>query len=131
MPPFSDLFYVGVGGFLGANARYILSVWVGIHLETALNYEFPYGTLFVNWSGSFLLAIFGVWFTKQTTLSANVRLLIGTGFFGAYTTYSTYVNESIDLIRAGNWQQGVSDILLTNTLCLLGVLAGIWVAHRF
>ena len=130
MPPINDLLYVGIGGFLGANARYIISAWVSVRLETTLNYEFPYGTLFVNLSGSFLLAIFGVWFVRQSALSENTRLLIGSGFFGAYTTYSTYANESINLIRIGNWQQGIGNILLTNVLCLLGVLAGIWVANR-
>lgn len=129
-PEFINLLYVGVGGFLGANARYVLSAWVAVAFERLLGYEFPYGTLFVNVTGSFMLAIFGVWVARQANWPENIRLLVATGFFGAFTTFSTYANESITLIRGGDWPLGWGNIVLTNGLCLVAVIAGLWLANR-
>ena len=122
--------FIGTGGFLGANARYILSVWIGAQVETITNHKFPFGTAFVNVIGSFLLAVFTVWVGRQINWSENARLLVATGFFGAFTTFSTYANESIGLIRSGNWSTGIGNILLTNALCLVGVILGLWIANR-
>lgn len=132
-----DLLFVGIGGFVGANARYLMTLWVN-ELVTARTGQvlyiqgipLPYGTLAVNVLGSFGLAIFGVWFGSRTGLSPNVRLLIGTGFFGAFTTFSTFANESINLAQNGNWMPFVVNVLVTNGLCLLGVILGLVVASR-
>jgi fluoride exporter len=130
MQIFEQMLFVGTGGFLGANARYILSEWIAVRIENLTGYPFPYGTVFVNVIGSFLLAFFGVWVGKQINLPDNARLLVATGFFGAFTTFSTYANESINLIRDGNWFTGIGNIMLMNVLCLIGVMAGLWIASR-
>jgi len=130
MANLTDLIYVGTGGFIGANARFVLSAWVAIRLNRLLNVEFPYGTLFVNVVGSFGLAVLSVWLANRSSASDNVKLLIGTGFFGAFTTFSTYTNESVTLFKAGQWVEGVSNILLNNGLCVVGVLLGLWIANR-
>jgi CrcB protein len=131
IPAIQNLFYVGVGGFLGANARYILSAWAATRIELWLGWSnLPYGTMFVNVTGSFLLAIFGVWFVERAHWSESLRLLIATGFFGAYTTFSTYSNESVTLWRGGQTMTAIGYIALTNVLCLIGVVAGLWVANR-
>lgn len=123
-------FYVGIGGFLGANARYILSGWITRLVVEHLRLTLPLGTLFVNVSGSFLLALFAVWAGSHLSLPHSLRLLIATGFFGAYTTFSTYANESIELIRGGNWLLGIGNIVLSNGLCLIGVVLGILLGQR-
>lgn len=115
---------------MGANARFILSTWVTAGLNTLLRVDFPYGTLFVNAVGSFLLAVFTVWFTNLINPDDNIRLLVGTGFFGAFTTFSTFSHESISFFQSGNTITGIGYILLTNLICLSGVLMGIWVASR-
>jgi CrcB protein len=128
--------YVGVGGFLGANARYILSLIITERLATATDRPIPFGTAFVNITGSFLLAILLFWLAKQTGANDRMRLMIGTGFFGAYTTFSTFANESINLLftdgfRLGNnLALGLGYLLLTNIVCLLAVIAGLWLANR-
>lgn len=128
--PWEQMMFIGTGGFLGANARYILSAWIAMQVETVTSHKFPLGTAVVNITGSFLLAVFTVWVGKQVNWSENARLLVATGFFGAFTTFSTYANESIILIRDGNWYSGIGNILLTNGLCLLGVILGLWIANR-
>jgi len=121
--------FIGIGGFLGANARYIVSNWLTTSISSWLGLHAPYGTAFVNITGSLLLAMFVVWSGERLDLSSEMRLLIGTGFFGAYTTFSTYANESIDLWRS-DWRIAVGYILLTNMLCLLGVLLGLYLGNR-
>ena len=128
--PLQQMLYVGIGGFVGANARYILTVWVAVRLDAALGMKFPYGTLFVNVTGSLLLAVFSMWFINRIDPPENLRLLTSTGFFGAYTTFSTYANESVALIRIGDWQAGFANIILNNLLCLAGVVLGLWIANR-
>ena len=124
-----DLLWVGIGGFLGANARYLMTLWVNAQFVPRLG-AFPWGTLAVNVLGSFGLAVFGVWFGSRTGLSPNVKLLIGTGFFGAFTTFSTFANESLTLAQNGNWMPFILNVLVTNGLCLLGVVLGLMVASR-
>ena len=118
--------YIGVGGFLGANARY----FVGLGIGTLLGRHFPYGTLIVNVSGSFLLVVFLAWVARQVHFEEAVRLLVAVGFFGAYTTFSSFANESIALIQEGNWLAGALYIAGTNALCLLGVVPGLWIGSK-
>lgn len=124
----SQVLFVGLGGFLGANARYFISAWVVARVTTLFGLSIAFGTMLVNILGSFGLAVFSVWVSQRLNIPENVRLFIATGFFGAFTTFSTYANESIALFRFGAWFQGIAYIVLTNGLCLLGVILGLWVA---
>jgi fluoride exporter len=80
------LLYISLGGFLGSILRYIIS--------EKLNRNFPYGTLLVNITGSFLL---GYFFSKG--LSSSLYAFLGTGFCGAFTTFSTFKLEAFQLYR--------------------------------
>lgn len=125
-----SLIYVGIGGFFGANARYVLSLWVDDVL--ALRWApFPYGTLLVNVIGSFGLALFGLWFSARAGMSPQLRLLIGAGFFGAFTTFSTFANDSVSLARDSETALAILNLLLNNGCCLLGVALGLFLGHRF
>lgn len=124
-----SLIYVGAGGFFGANARYLLSRWTDTLLAGRWGL-FPYGTLVVNVLGSFGLALFGVWFSARAGLSPHLSLLIGTGFFGAFTTFSTFANESHALLIEGNVAALLLNFVLNNGLCLLGVACGLIVGNR-
>src|SRR5262249_29690273 len=87
------LLWIGIGGFIGANVRYLVSTWAADHLAKG----FPWGTLIINFTGSSLLGMFTGWAGNHITLDPRVRLLVAIGFFGAYTTFSTYANESVGL----------------------------------
>jgi len=89
--------WVGAGGFLGAITRYLLSLWVDARMET----PFPVATLLINVTGSFILGtLSGV--LEFSTLPAEIRLTLGVGFVGAYTTFSTFTYETLRLVEAGN-----------------------------
>ncbi|MBZ0292645.1 MAG: fluoride efflux transporter CrcB [Anaerolineae bacterium] len=124
------IIFVGIGGFLGANARYLLSSWMTYQLAENYEITFPYGTLAVNFIGSALLAFFIGWVSRHVELPVNIRLLVATGFFGAFTTFSTFANETVALAQQGNWLGAAGNLIGTNLICILGVLLGLAVVSR-
>ena len=125
-----SLLYVGVGGFFGANARYLLTLW----LDGAVKDHwpaFPYGTLLVNVLGSFGLALAGVWLAERTGFSPQFRLLVGVGFFGAFTTFSTFASQSVSLLENSNLAAFLLNILMNNGICILSVALGLALGQRW
>lgn len=112
--------WVSLGGVFGACARYALSRFSA----KILGAGFPWGTLFINISGSFLLGLFLVYSTERAFVDPRWRLLIAIGFCGAYTTFSSYAFESIVYFQQGNWLLFGSNVLANNLLCLAAVLGG-------
>jgi len=94
--------WISIGAVAGANARY----WVGLLFARILPWNFPYGTLFINLSGSFVLGLFFAIVNVRYPSSSIGRLLIATGFCGAYTTFSSFTYEALELIREGSWGLG-------------------------
>jgi len=86
---------VGIGGFLGANARYLLDQWV----TNRWPMFFPWGTFIINLSGSFILGFFMAFAEQRPWISRETRLLFAVGFVGAYTTFSTYTYQSLRLAQ--------------------------------
>lgn len=121
-----NLLLIGLGGFVGANARYLVSTWAAEQFGRL----FPWGTLIINMSGSLLLAVFIAWAANRTALDPRVRLFLAVGFFGAYTTFSTFANESMALLQAGDWLGAVTNVLGTNALCLIGAFIGLAIGAR-
>lgn len=91
--------FIGAGGFLGAIARYIVSVWIGQRWGRS----FPLGTFVVNVSGSFLIGLFMTLMADRFTENPQWRMFLVIGFLGAYTTFSTFEYETGALIRDGEW----------------------------
>jgi CrcB protein len=117
---------IGLGGFFGANLRYLVSMWAAERFGTT----FPWGTFIINFSGSFLLAVFIAWAGRHLSFDPRLRLFLAVGFFGAYTTFSTYANESIALLQAGDWIGGLGNVVGSNLVCLVGALTGLAVGGR-
>lgn len=121
--------YVGIGGFFGANARFLLSSWTDSLLAPRWG-MFPYGTLFVNALGSFGMALFAVWFSVRTGMSPQTRLLVGSGFFGAFTTFSAFANDSVTMLGNGSTGLSLLNVVLNNGLCLFAAAVGLFFGHR-
>jgi fluoride exporter len=119
------LLYIALGGSLGALARYGLSKWVHLNVSTI----FPWGTLAVNLTGSFMIGFFFELF-ETSVFPADLRSFVTVGFLGAYTTFSTYSLESVNLLREGQIKLFVANLLLSTVLGLLLVAAGLY-ASRF
>jgi CrcB protein len=117
--------WISIGAIVGASARYFVSRFVAKVASAA----FPYGTLLINVSGSFILGLFLVWSTERALPDPRWRLLIAIGFCGSYTTFSSYAFESFSLFEQGHYMLFASNVLMNNVLCLAGVLAGAMIAR--
>jgi CrcB protein len=115
---------IGLGGALGAIARYLVSTWAAGRFGTG----FPYGTFFINISGSFLIGFVLTVVVDQVSTSSAVRLLIATGFLGAYTTFSTFAFETVALFRQGDTRPALINALGSAALGVSGAMAGILLA---
>ncbi len=111
--------WISLGAIAGANARYFLSRWIA-----RLSPAFPYGTLIINITGSFILAFFLVWTSERVLADPRWRLAVAIGFCGAYTTFSSYAFESIYYFEQGHWMLFAANVLSNNILCLAAVIAG-------
>jgi CrcB protein len=107
------LLWVGLGGFLGANARYLLGGWIADRLGVG----FPYGTYAINVTGSFILGFFLAFAQDRAWVAPPARLLFAVGFVGAYTTFSTFEYESIRLLQDG-------ELLLCSVYMIGSVISG-------
>ena len=93
------LFLVGTGGFLGSISRYIVSKYMQSFFTSA----FPYGTFAVNITGCFLIGfIYGV-SEKSAILTSGWKMFLAVGFCGGFTTFSTFANENLALLRDGEF----------------------------
>ncbi len=113
---------VGLGGFIGANARFVVARFVGALFET----KFPLGTFIINVSGSFLLGVLGTLVAQKVMPnSESMRLALGVGFLGGYTTFSTFEFETHALFDDGSWVIATANIVASLFVGLLAVRAGI------
>lgn len=103
------LFNLIIGGAVGTVARYVLAGGVYRLMGTS----FPYGTLVVNISGCFVLGFLASLSDKKFILNPDARLLLMIGFCGAFTTFSTLIFESDNLIRNGQFMRGFTNISIS------------------
>lgn len=116
---------VALGAIFGANLRYILSRLTA----RLIGPVFPYGTLIINVSGSFIVGWFMIWTTERVLVDPRWRLLIVIGFCGGLTTFSSYAFETMAYFEQGQWTSMATNILANNLLSLLAVLAGMALAR--
>ena len=118
MNPFVDLLYIpfmvkivalAIGSLAGGFARYYLAGAVYRIFGTT----FPYGTLAVNLTGCFLIGLFSVLAEEKFLIGPNGRLLLMVGFCGAFTTFSTFIFETSNLMKDGETLQTLLNITLS------------------
>jgi fluoride exporter len=119
------LILVGLGGFAGAVTRYVVD---GAIAERSTG-AFPWGTLVVNLSGSFVLGLLFAITTERAILPAEIRGPVLIGFIGAYTTFSTYVLESWRLVESGAVGLALANLLGSLVLGMVAVVAGLAVGR--
>jgi CrcB protein len=88
-----------MGGFLGSVLRYLASGWLQHAVKSI---DFPYGTLAVNLAGCFVIGLLSQLAEARGVFTEETRLLIFVGVLGGFTTFSTFGNESFNLMRDGN-----------------------------
>jgi CrcB protein len=108
------------GGAIGALMRFYASTGVYAFLGRG----FPYGTLFVNISGSIVMGLLYVLFIDRLQVSPEVRAALLVGVLGAFTTFSTFSIETLNLLENGELSKATLNIVLSISLCLLGAWLG-------
>ena len=108
---------VSIGAALGGVIRY----WLSNFSYKVFPITFPYGTLIVNITGSFLLGIIMFYFDERELLNPSLRLFLTIGFCGGFTTFSTFSYETILLFRESQVLFGILNILANLLLCLAGI----------
>lgn len=116
-----NFFVVFIGAGLGGGARW----WISTLISKNLPAVFPFGTLAVNVLGSFLLGFLIFNFDETSNMPDSVKLMLGTGFCGGFTTFSTFSYETMSLMRSGEIMLASGNILLN----LLFTLAGVYLAY--
>ncbi len=119
-------FWIGLGGAAGTLARYGLSTWC----QQRFGAGFPYGTLAVNVIGSFLLGVIMQVAATTELLSPTLRLGLGAGVMGGFTTYSSFNYETLKLFEGRAWMTGVVNVVVTVVGCLLAGVLGMAFARR-
>jgi CrcB protein len=112
--------FVAIGGALGACLR----LFANVALTNVLGKSLPFATLSVNVLGSFGLGLALAWFSQQSDMSNDLKLMISVGFLGAFTTFSTFSIEVFWYLQEGDWLKAGLTILLNVCLCL----AAVWCA---
>ena len=115
---------IACGGAFGALSRYFI---IGIVTDW-LGKDFPFGTLFVNVVGSFLIGILYVVVVLKMHVSPELKSILVVGFLGAFTTFSTFSLEAFNFISQGLLLSAVTYILSSVILCILAVWAGVSLA---
>ena len=115
--------WIFVGGGLGSVARWGIS---GL-LANTIGQSFPWGTLFVNMSGSFVIGLFGTLTGPdgRWLAPAAFRQFFMLGVLGGYTTFSSFSLQTLTLAEDGEWGRAVANVVLSVVLCL----AGVWLGH--
>jgi CrcB protein len=111
---------VGIGGGLGS----ILRFWLGSYIGSRMGTRFPYGTLVVNITGSFLVGLVFAFLTARTQWSPNWRYLIPIGFIGGYTTFSGFELETLRTIQEGQMGLGLVYVAASVVVGLAAVWGG-------
>ena len=112
---------VAGGGALGAVSR--LGVYTLAH--GWLGKGFPYGTLAVNVAGSLAMGFLFVWLGERLSVALEWRLFLVVGFLGAFTTFSAFSIETINLIADGMQARALANVVLNVSVCLLAAWAGV------
>lgn len=116
---------ISLGAIIGANLRYFVAQYVAKMIPSS----FPFGTLIINISASFILAFFLIWTTERVLADPRWRLFIAVGFCATYSTYSSYAFETFALFEKGQWAVAAMNILVSNIVCLISVLLGAMLAR--
>ena len=119
--------WVTIGSALGGLLRYAITRWT-----LTLSTTFPFGTIFINILGSFVIGYFGTLTLQSGKFAAsdNVRLFVMVGICGGFTTFSSFSLQTFDLMRTGAWGRALANVVFSVVLCVAAVAVGHFLAQQ-
>jgi CrcB protein len=117
---------IAIGGAVGALLRF----WVSSGIHTVVNRDFPYGTLVVNVVGSLLMGLLYVLFLERMTVHPEVRAAILIGLLGAFTTFSTFSMETLNLLEQADYLKAGINVLVSVVACMMAVWIGVVIGRE-
>ena len=111
---------IALAGGLGTLARY----WLSGFVQQNAGANFPWGTFAVNMIGSFLFGVVWAMAEERLVISTDTRVIILSGFMGAFTTFSTFAFETGEFLRDGQWWLALGNLLAQNVLGIVCVFLG-------
>lgn len=119
--------WVTLGSAIGGLLRYAIT-----RMTIAISLSFPFGTVFINVLGSFIIGYFGT-LTLQSgkfPASDNLRLFVMVGLCGGFTTFSSFSLQTFDLMRTGAWPRALANVVFSVVLCVGAVAVGHFLAQQ-
>lgn len=120
------LLVIAAGGAAGSVMRYLVST--GVHRLSGEG--FPWGTLSVNLLGSLLMGGLWVWLVERSAAAPEFRSMLLIGFLGAFTTFSTFSLETLNLLESGAIGRGLANMVVSVTGCVLAAWLGILLGRQ-
>lgn len=122
----SQVLTIAAGGAVGAVMRY----WVSTGIYLLLGRGFPYGTLAVNVLGSMAMGFLYILFLERMNVSPEWRAALLVGFLGAFTTFSTFSIETLNLIEQADYMKAGLNMLVSVVACLLACWVGLIIGRQ-
>lgn len=117
----TKILYISLGGAAGSLSRY----WLSGVAQRLTGSSFPLGTAVVNLLGCLMFGVVWGYFENRMLPGSEIRLLVLTGFMGAFTTFSTYMFETAELVKYGQFFFALINIVGQSVLGLVLILCGI------
>jgi fluoride exporter len=122
----TQMLSIAAGGALGAILRY----WVSNGVHRVLGREFPYGTLVVNVLGSLIMGFLVIWLMERMAAGPTLRAFLLIGLLGAFTTFSTFSMETLNLIEAGHLARATANAVFSVILCVGAAACGVFIGRQ-
>ncbi|MEE8387079.1 MAG: fluoride efflux transporter CrcB [Acidiferrobacterales bacterium] len=117
----TQMLAIAAGGAVGALMRY----WVSIGVYALVGRSFPYGTLVVNVMGSLAMGLLFVLLIERMDVASIWRAALLVGLLGAFTTFSTFSIETLNLVEEGAYAQALMNVVLSVVLCIAAAWVGV------
>jgi len=121
------IFYLALAGAIGTLARY----WLGSFVDRNTTIHFPFGTAAVNIFGCLIFGLVWALLENRFHISLQLKAVIFIGFFGAFTTFSTFAFDTVKLINDLRWAHAFGNILLNNVCGFIGIALGLIIGKFF